>query len=204
MLSSAANGYVIADGIRLVPTGAGNSPGGLFYVHNDHLGTPQVITDDNQTVVWKADYDPFGKATVTTETITNNVRFPGQYFDGETGLHYNYYRYYDPRTGRYITSDSIGLGGGLNTYGYVGGNPLSFIDPLGLDSKLSFPLWGPPTTFPDDLGKCREKARKGILKKCLKIFSVVEKIACISAWRNWEQACIGDLACLDKSVASKS
>ncbi len=132
MLSSAANGYVIADGMRLVPTSASSTPGGLFYVHNDHLGTPQVITDSNQAVVWKADYDPFGKATVTTETITNNVRFPGQYFDGETGLHYNYFRYYDPGTGRYVTSDPIGLAGGLNSYGYVGGNPVIFVDPFGL------------------------------------------------------------------------
>ena len=57
---------------------------------------------------------------------------PGQYYDWETGLHYNYFRYYDPKTGRYITSDPIGLQGGLNTYGYVGGNPLRYIDKLGL------------------------------------------------------------------------
>ncbi len=104
----------------------------VFYVHNDHLGTPQAITDENQIIVWQAEYDPFGKATVTTETITNNIRFPGQYFDQETGLHYNYYRYYDPQTGRYIISDPIGLQGGLNTYAYVRGNPLSYSDPYGL------------------------------------------------------------------------
>jgi RHS repeat-associated protein len=95
----------------------------VYYYHNDHLGTPQVMTDQNQAVVWQADYDPFGKATVTTETITNPIRVPGQYFDAETGLHYNYYRYYDPGTGRYITSDPIGLLGGLNTYAYVKNNP---------------------------------------------------------------------------------
>jgi len=64
--------------------------------------------------------------------FTLNLRFAGQQYDGETGFHYNYFRTYDPATGRYITSDPIGLEGGLNTYGYVGGNPINRIDPTGL------------------------------------------------------------------------
>jgi len=63
-------------------------------IHNDHLATPQKMTDGTGTVVWSADYKPFGEATVTTTTITNNLRFPGHYFDAETGVHYNYYRDY--------------------------------------------------------------------------------------------------------------
>src|SRR5210317_2542535 len=95
------------------------------------------MTGQNGYVVWQATYDPFGKAMVNEDvdgdgnTVTLNVRFPGQYYDAESGLHYNYFRYYDPSTGRYITSDPIGLAGGLNTYGYVGGNPLRYTDPTG-------------------------------------------------------------------------
>ena len=64
------------------------------------------------TVVWKADYDPFGKASVRVSTIENNLRLPGQYYDRETGLLYNYFRDYDSSTGRYVEADPIGLKGG--------------------------------------------------------------------------------------------
>jgi RHS repeat-associated protein len=93
------------------------------------------MTDENGGVAWRAIYDPFGGASVdVASTAVLNVRFPGQYYDQETGLHYNYFRYYDPDTGRYITSDPIGLDGGLNTYIYVNANPLRFTDPRGLDN----------------------------------------------------------------------
>ncbi len=78
-------------------------------IHNDHLGTPQKMTDSTGTVVWSADYKPFGEATVTISTITNNLRFPGQYFDAETGLNYNYYRDYNTQIGRYTTVDRVNL-----------------------------------------------------------------------------------------------
>ena len=113
-------------------------PGQLLYVHVDHLGTPVAMTDEQGVKVWSAVYDPFGKATPNEDpdgngqAVTLNVRFAGQYYDQETGLHYNYFRYYDPGTGRYLTSDPVGLDGGINTYSYVGGNPLSYIDKTGL------------------------------------------------------------------------
>lgn len=104
----------------------------IYYYHDDHLGSPQAMTDATGATVWKAYYEPFGNATVTTQTVINNLRLPGQYFDAETGLHYNGARYYDPRIGRYISSDPVGLDGGLNTYLYARANPLRFTDPFGL------------------------------------------------------------------------
>jgi RHS repeat-associated protein len=108
----------------------------LYYIHADHLATPKILTDQDQKVVWRADSTPFGEST-TNGKVTFNLRFPGQYYDQETGYHYNYYRYYDPDTGRYISSDPIGLRGGLNTYAYVDNNPLKFIDPEGNEKRTS-------------------------------------------------------------------
>ncbi|ARN73941.1 RHS repeat domain-containing protein [Oceanicoccus sagamiensis] len=81
---------------------------GTYYIHNDHLGTPQVVTDENQTVVWQANKKPFGETEEVVSGIDQQARFLGQYFDEESGLAYNYYRDYDPSTGRYIQSDPIG------------------------------------------------------------------------------------------------
>jgi RHS repeat-associated protein len=107
--------------------------GEMYYYLNDRLGTPLIMTDDTGTVVWEAYYNPFGDANINpNSTIVNNIRFPGQYYDEETGLHYNYHRYYDPRTGRYLTPDPIGLVGGINLYCYAVNNPVNWIDPLGL------------------------------------------------------------------------
>ena len=134
----------------------------IYTIHTDHLGTPQAITDDKQAVVWRADYATFGKATVQARVVdgtsktaktTNssgiissayaandksakpfefNLRFAGQYEDIESGYHYNWHRYYDPSTGRYLTPDPIGLAGGLNGYGYAGQDPMASVDPTGL------------------------------------------------------------------------
>jgi RHS repeat-associated protein len=101
-------------------------------IHSDHLGTPQKMTDASGQVVWAADYKPFGEATITVSTITNNLRFPGQYYDQETGLHYNYARDYSPVLDRYIEADPIGQRGGPNLYLYAGANSLRFTDPRGL------------------------------------------------------------------------
>ena len=104
--------------------------GQVYQVHTDHLGTPQVLTDASGAAAWEAEYRPFGEAG-TTGTLSFPLRFPGQYHDAETGLHYNWHRYYDPSTGRYLTSDPIGLEGGLNPYGYALSNPTAYTDPTG-------------------------------------------------------------------------
>jgi RHS repeat-associated protein len=109
-------------------------PTGDFYIAPDHLGAPHQITNASGKVAWQWNHDPFGN-DVPTDPLGNfsyDLRFPGQFYDQATHLHYNYFRDYDPRTGRYIESDPIGLAGGINTYGYVGGNPVIFVDPLGL------------------------------------------------------------------------
>ncbi len=110
----------------------------LLFVVPDHLGTPQVITDSNQNVVWEnRNPQPFGAGTPNQDPdgdgrqVVFDLRFPGQYFDEESNLHYNWFRYYDPNTGRYLRSDPIGLRGGINAYAYVGGNPLTYYDPNG-------------------------------------------------------------------------
>ena len=121
-----------------------------YFYHNDHLGTPQKMTTASGAVVWSATYDAFGKATVDgSSTVTNNLRFPGQYDDLETGLHYNFHRYYEPKVGRYVIKDPIGLSGGdpnlfayvdsvgkppitPNLYSYAENNPVRYIDPYGL------------------------------------------------------------------------
>lgn len=141
------------------PTDPTPSQGNIYFVHNNHLGTAQVITDSNQQVVWAANYEPFGAVTVTENTIDNDSRFPGQYYDAATGLYYNYFRDYDPEIGRYIQSDPIGLNGGINTYGYVGGNPISLFDPFGLAPYPGCSKWEhiagtcpdiPPEQFPQE------------------------------------------------------
>jgi RHS repeat-associated protein len=126
------------------PAGGGATVGmeAVYWHHNDHLGTPQALTDASGTKVWEMSQTPFGITTVNEDpdgdgiTVTNNFRFPGQYFDVETGLNYNYFRTYDPTTGRYTQSDPIGLDGGLNTFGYVLGDPVNLIDPFGLSGTI--------------------------------------------------------------------
>jgi len=95
-------------------------------------------------VVWYAVNDSFGNVQIETEIITNNLRFPGQYYDEETGLYYNFNRYYDPATGRYLRTDPIE--DGLNLYVYVLNNPLRYADPQGLVVRKAWDSWSDKVT----------------------------------------------------------
>lgn len=117
----------------------GTPPGAAtaYFIHTDQLNTPRAITNGGGNLVWQWDSDPFGKDAANEQpagqpAFTFNQRFPGQQFDRESNLHYNYLRDYDPALGRYIESDPIGLRGGVNTYAYVGNSPLAYVDPYGL------------------------------------------------------------------------
>lgn len=142
-----------------LPTASGPMPiaavikGQTYAVHSDHLNTPRKLTQPDGQVAWQWAYSAFGDeqptigakrftSETTTPTtgatsipeVTFNLRYPGQYFDKETKLHYNYFRTYAPSTGRYTQGDPIGLDGGWNRFGYVEGNPLHHVDPRGLDN----------------------------------------------------------------------
>ena len=122
------------DPLYIKTTKTGATEPDVFYYQNDHLGTPQVILDQAGNIVWSAKALSFGQTSVAAgSSITNHLRFPGQYEDQETKTHYNFFRDYDPGTGRYRESDPIGLRGGINSYAYAQGNPIRFVDSRGLD-----------------------------------------------------------------------
>jgi RHS repeat-associated protein len=144
-----ANGVAIQQAIWFgdLPVGLARKLGSglsLHYIEADALGTPRVVIEPNRstqgTVVWHWELSsgPFGEDRPNEDpdgdgnAFVLDMRFPGQQYDSATGFNYNYFRDYDPSTGRYVQSDPIGLGGGISTYGYVGGNPLNSVDVFGL------------------------------------------------------------------------
>lgn len=147
----------------------------IYYVFTDHLSTPRVITDTNNNAVWSWHSDPFGISAANDDPdkdgmkFTFNYRFPGQYFDAESSLHYNYFRDFDPSTGRYVQSDPIGLDGGLNTYGYLNGNPLNGIDLYGLEPG---DLFSTPDEAAVDAAKYARKEKVQIVEYGGWIFTV--------------------------------
>ncbi len=114
------------------------TPNGLYFLHTDRLGTLQAATTTQQAVAWRAAYQPFGLNSGTTGLLAQNIRFPGQYADAETGFYQNGFRDYNPAWGRYLESDPIGLAGGINTFAYVSGNPIGLLDRMGLFDVSTF------------------------------------------------------------------
>lgn len=114
----------------------------VIYLHSDHLNTPRLATSGTRDLVWQWESDAFGNGVPNQDPLASgqqtvlNLRFAGQYYDSESGLHYNFFRDYDPATGRYVESDPIGLEAGLNTFGYVSANPISATDPEGLQTAI--------------------------------------------------------------------
>ncbi len=135
-------------------------------------------------MVWSAVYSSFGEATVEIETVENNLRFPGQYFDSETGLHYNFHRYYDPSPGRYLTPDQIGLDGGVNLFIYVLNNSIMHADPTGLIKPL------PPNKTrlrdcnPDEYKSCSNMCGSKGVESCKvsQTWRVIERRERLTVW----------------------
>lgn len=172
--ATATTEYIYLDSIPVAVIKAGVP----YYIETDHLGTPRQVIDRTRNVaVWKWDslastfgtnapeQDPDGDSA----QFVMNLRFPGQYFDAETGLDYNYFRDYEPGTGRYVESDPIGLRGGVNTYTYARSNPLRAIDYRGLSVRWTGSQWsvGATAAFGGQLSfyelvsecKCNKKYR---------------------------------------------
>ncbi|HEY1580458.1 MAG TPA: RHS repeat-associated core domain-containing protein [Terracidiphilus sp.] len=129
--NSAVTDYIYLNGVPVAIFVPNGGAGTVYYVHTDQLGTPQLVTDNNQAPAWSTTYQPYGTTGVVNASITQNLRLPGQYFDSETGFHYNGFRDYVPGLGRYLETDPIGLAGGGNTYTYTGQRPFTFTDRWG-------------------------------------------------------------------------
>jgi RHS repeat-associated protein len=134
--------YVYVDHAALVPfllidyahEKADPATGRCGFIFTNQIGVPIRVEDRHGEALWSATIDPYGRAHIDPRAqLELNLRFPGHYFDPETGLHYNRYRYYSPELGRYLQSDPIGAAGGLNLYAYPA-NPLVHVDVLGLNS----------------------------------------------------------------------
>jgi RHS repeat-associated protein len=172
------NAFVPLARIDSVAGGDGASLGEVRHLHTDHLGTPRELTDSAGRVVWAAQYRAWGNVLRVVEEdfaasapaaerafieAAQPIRFQGQYYDNETGLHYNRFRYYDPDVGRFASIDPIGFVGGTNMYRYAS-NPLGWIDPLGLTPCKLGATRTAGGDQPADLGKPANSTRSGVVR----------------------------------------
>jgi RHS repeat-associated protein len=180
--------------------GGGAAQVQAYYIHPDHLNTPRMIADSTGTTVWRWDQtEPFGSTPPNDNpsglgAFDFPLRFPGQYFDRETALHYNIMRDYDPSIGRYVESDPIGLEGGLNTYAYVRNGPLLAIDLYGLASPNPCSLIKIPQK--DDPCNCQRDVLVDLCK-CYKdspFDVVIGRGVCVEGARLKKLRCMADCA----------
>jgi RHS repeat-associated protein len=149
----------------------------LYFVHPDHLNRPIRMTDTSESVVWDAVYNPFGDVYSITGSASNNMRFPGQYFLIEDGLHYNWYRHYDPTIGRYVQPDPLGLVDGSAIYAYTKSAPISNVDPEGRQVIIVIPGQRDPDVTPvppgvfDEWKKHAQAGINGLWNFCRRIIS---------------------------------
>jgi len=144
LLAESKNGKIIKEYIYLNGQFVGLiQDKSLYYVHTDHLGRPEIVTDKHQNTVWQAENKAFDREVIIDSIDGLNIGFPGQYWDAEKHSWYNGFRDYDSTIGRYLQSDPIGVNGGVNTYNYVLGNPLILTDLLGLIPAGGYPPEGP-------------------------------------------------------------
>ncbi len=117
--------------------------GAIYHVHADHLGRPTAMTDGSKATVWQATWKPWGEIQSISGTLANNLRYPGQYFQIETSLHYNWHRHYDPVTGRYTQPDPLGFVDGPSIYAYARSSPYMHTDRDGRIVPIAARLlWG--------------------------------------------------------------
>jgi RHS repeat-associated protein len=181
----------------IVPSG---STVAIYYVISDHLNTPKKISQPSSNkLAWRWDNDPFGifapnQNPQSLGTFVYNLRYPGQMYDSEAALTYNYARDYDPQTGRYVESDPLGLSAGMGTYTYVGDNPEMRFDVLGLDDKIK----------PEQACKLVEKGYKPDDDSCGCQKDVVNNLCSCWTKYSWFYQ-IGQLAvCTEKAYLTKS
>jgi RHS repeat-associated protein len=186
-------------GVKMMKVESNAYAGELLYAHTDHLGTPRALSRaSNNSVVWRwpLETSAFGQHPAQTDpdgdgqALTFNLRYPGQYFDSESGLHYNYFRDYEAGVGRYIESDPIGLAAGVATYAYVDSNPLNWTDTLGLAKNKIVERWA--NCASRDWQLCESICSPRLVASCKRRWILATEIAGGEIVEGWKP---GNLSC---------
>lgn len=168
--------YISVDGRPLAMVDNTGTAPALYYVLTDHLERPIMMTDESRNIVWQASYLPYGEVRTISGTATLNQRFPGQWFQMETGLAYNWHRHYDPSIGRYVQPDPLGMPDGPSRWAYAKNSPLMNVDRMGLQILQSQPQPRPiPNSCmaPIDEDFCKEDKEKA-RDKCWELYETFQ------------------------------